>query len=102
MNRNFRVPAHPAQPGDQMLIWATGLGRVPESPLGLSVKLGDAYAVVDSVEAVPGHAGIFAIQIRIPAATAFGEAVPVQLEVAGSSRSFKSNSVTLAIEAVSQ
>jgi uncharacterized protein (TIGR03437 family) len=102
MGRNYRIPAHPAQPGDQILIWATGLGPIPEAASALSVKLGDVYAVVESVQALVGHAGVYAIQARIPGSTAFGDSVSVQLEVTGSSRAFKSNSVTLAVEAVRQ
>jgi uncharacterized protein (TIGR03437 family) len=102
MERNFRVPAHPAQPGDQVLIWATGLGSAASATRALSVKLGDVDAEVDSARIVPGYAGLYALQVRIPD-TAFGNAVPVQLGVATpDGNRLNSNSVTLAIEPVNQ
>ena len=36
MNRNFRIPAKPAQPGDPIVIWATGLG----SGCGIGIRGG--------------------------------------------------------------
>ena len=95
--RNFLVPAYPAQPGDPIRILATGLGSAP-----VLVKIGDIASEVESVNPVPGYAGLFAIQTRIPAGTVFGDAVPVQLQVATSGGQFTSNTVTAAIEPVRQ
>jgi len=103
MDRNFRVPAHPAQPGDPILIWATGLGTAAGTLGAVSVKLGDVYAQVDSVQAVSGHAGLYTIQVHIPNAAMSGDAVPVQLDVSTpDGHWFNSNKVTLAVEPVSQ
>jgi uncharacterized protein (TIGR03437 family) len=104
MMRNFRVPAHPAQPGDQILIWASGLGSAVETSAGtVLVKLGDAAAKVESVNAVPGQAGLYTIQIEVPAVVAFGDALPVQVQVATpDGRQFNSNTVTATIEPVRQ
>ena len=100
MGRNFRMAAHPAQPGDQILIWATGLGSAASATRAVSVKLGGVYAEVDSVQAVSGYAGLYTIQVRIPDAPMSGDAVPVQLDVATpDGHWFNSNTVTLAIEA---
>jgi hypothetical protein len=102
MDRNFSVPAHPAQPGDQVLIWTTGLGSAASATPSMSVKLGDVYAEVDSAQAVPGYAGLYALRVRIPDTT-FGNAVTVQLEVATpDAHTFNSNSVTIAVEPVNQ
>jgi uncharacterized protein (TIGR03437 family) len=104
MMRNFRVPAHPAQPGDQILIWASGLGSAAGTSAGtVLVKLGDAAAKVESVNAVPGQAGLYTIQIEVPAVVAFGDALPVQVQVATpDGRQFNSNTVTATIEPVRQ
>ena len=103
MERNFKVPSHPAQPGDQIVIRATGLGSAADSGSGTKlVKLGDVYVGVDSVQAVPGYAGMYQIQVRVPAAMTFG-AVPVQLEImTPDGHQLNSNSVTAVFEAVRQ
>jgi uncharacterized protein (TIGR03437 family) len=103
MMRNFRVPAHPAQPGDQIMIWASGLGPTAASAGTVLVKLGDAAAKVESVNAVPGQAGLYTIQVQVPVVVAFGDAVPVQIQVATpDGRQFNSNTVTATIEPVRQ
>jgi uncharacterized protein (TIGR03437 family) len=103
MMRNFRVPAHPAQPGDQIMIWASGLGPTAASAGTVLVKLGDAAAKVESVNAVSGQAGLYTIQVQVPVVVAFGDAVPVQIQVATpDGRQFNSNTVTATIEPVRQ
>jgi uncharacterized protein (TIGR03437 family) len=101
MARNFRVPAHPAQPGDRILIWATGLGTAATNGTVLT-RLGDVAVEVESVQAVSGYAGLYTIQVRIPASLTFSDAVPVQIELAtpGGQR-FTSNTVTATVEPVS-
>jgi trimeric autotransporter adhesin len=103
MERNYRGPAHPAQPGDQIVIFATGLGSAAESSPGtMVVKLSDVYVGVESVQAVSGYAGVYAVQVRVPGAMAFG-AVPVQLQImTPDSRQLNSNIVTGVFEAVRQ
>jgi len=96
MARNSQVPAHPAQPGDEILIWGSGFGS---SSGMVSVKVGGVDAQVDAVHAVPGHAGVYSIQVRVPVPTVFGDEVPVQLQAIGpDGKQFNSNSVTLVIE----
>jgi uncharacterized protein (TIGR03437 family) len=94
--RSFAVNGHPAQPGDQLVIWATGLGAPGEA--SLVVKVGGVDAEVQSVTAVPGYAGLCAVQVRVPAA-ALGDTIPVILEVATPVARFASNIVTIAVEA---
>jgi uncharacterized protein (TIGR03437 family) len=103
MTRNSRVQAHPAQPGDEIVIWGSGFGSPAEIATRLiSVTLGGVNAEVESVNAVPGVAGVYAIQVRVPAAMLFGDAVPVQLQVIGADgKQFNSNKVTIAVETAS-
>ena len=86
----------------QVVIRATGLGMNGVSSTALQVKIGEAYATADSVQPVADHAGLYAIQFRIPAAAAFGDAVPVALELTSNGRPVTSNAVTAAIEPVRQ
>src|SRR5258708_34323047 len=96
MDRNCRFAAHPGQPGDQISILATGLGTLPGTML---VKISDVQAAVESVQAVPGHAGVYAVQVQVPAAMTFGR-VPVQLQMMTPTGQLASNSVTAVFEAV--
>jgi uncharacterized protein (TIGR03437 family) len=100
MERNYRVEAHPAQPGDEVVIRATGLAGI--SAAMVSVDLGGAAAEVLSLDAVPGLAGVHAIRIRVPERTIFSNAAPMQLQVTTpAGERFLSNSVTVAVEPVS-
>jgi len=100
MVRNAQVAAHPAQPGDEILLWGTGFGTSGEDPSGtVSVKIGGVDAQVESVNAVPGQAGVYTVQFRVPVPMVFGEEVPAQLQVTGSDgKVFNSNNVTIAVE----
>ena len=102
MNRNFRIPAKPAQPGDPIVIWATGLGSSAELASGtVVVNISGIDAAVESVSAVPGQAGVYTIQTRVPAAVTFGDAVSLRVAVVTpDGRHFDSNTVTMAVEAV--
>ncbi|MGO9275304.1 MAG: putative Ig domain-containing protein [Terriglobia bacterium] len=104
MARNFRVPAHPAQPGDEILIWCSGLGLPSQVPtVTVLVEVGGVDAEVESVHAVPGHVGVYTIQARVPAVMNFGDAVPVQVRVNTlGGKQFNSNPVRVAVELVSQ
>jgi uncharacterized protein (TIGR03437 family) len=103
MERNSGVPSHPAQPGDEIVIFATGLGSAADSSPGtMLVRLSDVNVGVESVQPVPGHAGVYGIQVRVPAGMTFG-AVLVQLQmVMPDGHQINSNIVTAAFEAVRQ
>jgi len=98
--RDFRMVGHPAQPGDEVVIWVTGLGEGGANTAALLVKIGEAYATPDSVEPVAGRAGLYAIHVPVPAAATFGDAVPVALEVTSDGRLLTSNVATAAIEPI--
>ena len=99
MARNFRVPAHPAQPGDHVLILATGLGQSGSGRL--PVTFGGVVVTADDVQPVPGYAGVYCIRATVPPGAEFSDAVPVHITVeAASGRRVDSNTVTAAIEAV--
>jgi uncharacterized protein (TIGR03437 family) len=99
MQRNYQIPAHPAQPGDRALVWVTGISSSRKLPGAIQIKIGDVPAEVESMQSVAGYAGLDAIYVRIPAGTEFGDAVPVQLEILSSNgRLVRSNSATAAVE----
>jgi uncharacterized protein (TIGR03437 family) len=104
MLSNAEVSAHPAQPDDELMIWATGLGSSSELwPAMVSVKLGGVDITVDSVKTVPGYAGVFTVQFRVPVIPAFEDHVPTQLQVVGAhGNAFSSNTVTVSVEPARQ
>jgi uncharacterized protein (TIGR03437 family) len=96
MDRNFKVPSHPAQPGDQILIRATGIGTAST----LLVRFGDVVVSAGSVQPAFDAAGVFEVEVRVPAAMQFGK-VPVQLlATSASGDQIDSNSVTAVFESV--
>jgi uncharacterized protein (TIGR03437 family) len=98
--RNYRVQSQPAQPNDEILIQATGLGQ-SITPASLQVKVGDQSLTIDSVQPLSGAAGIYQIQTRIPAGVAFGNALPVQLDLIRPDGSrISSNIVNMSVEPV--
>ena len=103
MYRNFRIPAQPAQPGDEILIMATGLGSTAESAVGrVAVQISGIDAPVESVTP-SGQAGLYTIQARVPSGVAFGDAIPTMVQVVTpTGHHFDSESVTLTVEPVRQ
>jgi trimeric autotransporter adhesin len=100
MERNFSVAAQPAQPGDRITILATGLGAAVDSLSGtMVVKFGDVHAAVESVQAVPGYAGIYAVQTQVPSAMTFGR-IPVALEMMTATGQITGKSASAVFEAV--
>jgi uncharacterized protein (TIGR03437 family) len=104
MPRNFRVPAHPAQPGDDVLIWATGLGLTnSDNTAQISATMGGVDAEVEAVKAVLGYAGVYTVQVRVPMVPNFGDNVPLQVRVvSGNNTPVASNIATLSVEPAQQ
>jgi uncharacterized protein (TIGR03437 family) len=73
-SRDYRILGQPAEPGDSITIRATGLAAVDGPP---QVRIGGFYALVQSVQAVPGAAGIYEITAQVPVGIQEGDAVPV-------------------------
>jgi uncharacterized protein (TIGR03437 family) len=101
MYRNYQIPSRPAQPGDELLIWATGFGsdadRAPET---VFVNVGQGEAVVRSVERLSGTSGIYAVRVSVPATVSTGDAVPIRLTISTPAGSIESNTVFASFENV--
>jgi uncharacterized protein (TIGR03437 family) len=96
--RDSGAGGQPAQIDDVVSIRATGLGAAANAA-SLSVQVGGVDAQVQSVMPAPDAAGVFLINVRIPAAAPLGDAVPVKLGmISATGRHLTSNTVTLAIE----
>lgn len=90
------IVSRPAQTGETLTIYATGLGTA-EYPV--RVAIGDKYAGPASVTSTPLGAGVFQIGATIPEGTTTGPAVPLHLEVIlPDLTTVWSNTVTLAIQ----
>jgi uncharacterized protein (TIGR03437 family) len=100
---------HPANAGDYIQIYCTGLGETTNNPgIGLpapadplsvtrttpTVSIGGVNAVVQFSGLAPGMVGLNQINAQIPAGVAAGAAVPVSVSIGGA----VSNTVTIAVE----
>jgi uncharacterized protein (TIGR03437 family) len=97
--------AHPAKPGETVLIYCTGLGAVSSPPADgepgkgqptvatPTVTIGGTKATVSFSGLAPGFVGLYQINVEVPDGLAAGNQ-PVVVEVAGAS----SNSVLLPVE----
>jgi uncharacterized protein (TIGR03437 family) len=108
-NTNFSLvsASNPAQAGDILVIYSTGLGLTtpplatgalaPSDPLANSatarVTIGGQNAEVVYSIAAPGFVGLYQTAVRMPSGVAAGNA-PVVLSIGGAS----SNSVTIAVQ----
>ncbi|HWP85047.1 MAG TPA: carboxypeptidase regulatory-like domain-containing protein [Terriglobia bacterium] len=103
--------AHPARPGDVIVIFASGLGAVsPASPSGLdsgaggtsipqllkapTVRIGGQVAALEFAGLAPTFVGLYQVNARIPATVAPGDNVPVQITTFEGQAS---NTVTIAV-----
>ena len=103
----YAQPGSPAQAGDEIVIYAGGLGAttpaattgqaVTGSPLlevpGVTLTIGGQSARVDYAGLVAGYSGLYQINAAVPAGL-HGDALPVVLTVAGQS----SPPVTMAVQ----
>ena len=92
----YAAPASPALAGDEIVIYAGGLGTTTPaaangqaattSPLwevpGVSLTIGGQSARVDFAGVVPGYSGLYQINATVPSGV-HGNALPVVLTVAG-------------------
>lgn len=110
--------AQPAHPGDYLVIYTTGLGKATQNgdpngavlPTGTAAPIngkpvyqtiatpavtvgGQAAAVLFS-GLVPGNAGLYQVNVQIPAGVAPGDDVPLQISMAGAA-----DTATIAIAA---
>lgn len=101
--RDARSLGEPARPGDLIVLRATGLGSTPPEPGSISVLIGETEAEVVKVTRSEEEAGIYLVEIRLPASAAAGDEVPVQLRLLtpGEDR-LTSNTVILPLESAVQ
>ena len=100
--------AQPANPGDFLTIYCTGLGAVtnppatgapaPSNPLSTTVAtplvtIGGIQANVTFYGLAPGYVGLYQVNVQVPAGSPAGNAVPLVLTIGGQT----SNTVTIAI-----
>jgi len=108
-SRDYLALGQPAQPGDSIAIRATGIGSLDAG--SMTVTIGGFNAPIQSVQAVPGVAGVYAITVQAPFGVQEGDAVPVALtfpsdqpaargEMLGmrATRRVSSNQITIAVE----
>ena len=98
VNNDLVQPGNPAKAGDIVVIYCTGLGAVNPpvaagsaalaSPLSktmnpVTVTIGGNPASVQFAGLTPGYAGLYQVNAVVPVGVTPGDAVAVQLQVAG-------------------
>lgn len=97
--RDFRQAGQPVQPGDIVVISATGIGFTSQSGAAVTVRIGGQEAAIEVIEPAGDAVAVQSIRVRVPLGTPLGERIPVQLSVLDSGgRWLASNTVTMAIE----
>ena len=95
---NYQHAGQVALPGDSVTLWVTGLNCTGKNQVpSPAIRVGGIPVAVDSFDAVPERPGTCALRLRLPE-TLTGEAVPVTLDLIGSSgQIFSSNTTSVAV-----
>ena len=89
------TPSTPAQSGDEVILYISGLGSVgpfsagqiaPLAPLyqtvnPVTVTLGGVAVTPDFAGLAPGFVGLYQVNVKIPSGVSTGPAVPVMIQV---------------------
>jgi uncharacterized protein (TIGR03437 family) len=95
--RTYLNAGQPAEPGDSIAIFTTGIG--PAGGILPQIKIGDLSVTADSVQEVPGMAGVIQILATVLAGLPVGDALPLVVQVTAPDGSVvQTNTVTVAIE----
>jgi uncharacterized protein (TIGR03437 family) len=99
-NNSLVSPLNPVQAGDELVIFATGLGRTtpairageaaPADPLSMTVippevTLDGEPLIVDNASLMPGGIGIYQINVKAPLDVGGGDNVPLTISQGGMS-----------------
>lgn len=95
MIRNFRHVSQPAQAGDAVSLFATGV----EGAAKLSVRVGGREVTPDSVSRVPGLPGLWLVSVTLPKEVPTGDRVGLSIsgQISNGAR-LDSNQISIAIE----
>jgi uncharacterized protein (TIGR03437 family) len=100
VNNEYVTPTNPIHPQDQIVIYATGLGRtspavdagkpapsdpLPSAVIPPSVTLGDTQLDIQYAGLVPGQVGVYQINATVPAGAPQGMEIPLTVTQGGSS-----------------
>ena len=108
MNGSAVTTQNPAQPGELVILYATGLGQVTPAvatgalPAGPSKTVAPVTVTIGGINVSPPDfaglagccVGLNQINVRVPAGVSSGNAVPVVLTIGGQS----SNTATIAVQ----
>jgi uncharacterized protein (TIGR03437 family) len=91
---------HPAQPGDEILIWGSGFGLSTAEWVNAGwVAIGGVKTQVLGVIPATDAAGASALKVRVPLLMEYGSAIPVWVEVVGADgQPHRSGAVQIAVD----
>ena len=107
-NHQLVTPTNPIHPGDQIVIYATGLGATsppvqagaaaPSKPLAVVtdtpvVTLGGIALTLEFAGLAPGEVGVYQIDVSVPGSVAPGMSVPLTITQSGGSTSMNARVV---------
>jgi uncharacterized protein (TIGR03437 family) len=94
MVRNYRVPSQPATAGEQLLVYATGVGQLTN----ISVQIGESKVSAAEINPVPNHPGLYQIVVSTPNVVMQNDDLPLSLSADGPDGDVKTNVVHIAVE----
>jgi uncharacterized protein (TIGR03437 family) len=92
---NYRITARPASPGDQILIYATGIDALKD----VSVEVGGIAIAPSAISTVAGHVGLSAVTVALPRSLVVSG--PTSLTLTGSTPrgiGVRTNALNIAVE----
>jgi uncharacterized protein (TIGR03437 family) len=94
MTGNLRYPAQAAQPGDPLVVYATGI----DGATSLSVIVGGIEVAPESISPITGIIGLFQISFRMPQDITPGASATLSLKGKSLNELAVSNEVFIALE----
>jgi uncharacterized protein (TIGR03437 family) len=98
MVRNYRVSGQPAISGEQLLVYATGVGHLTN----VSVQIGEYIVPAAAINSVPNHPGLYQIVVSVPATVMQTDDLPLSLSGDSLEGRISANTVSIALEATTR
>jgi uncharacterized protein (TIGR03437 family) len=92
------VSGQPAISGEQLLVYATGVGHLTN----VSVQIGEYIVPAAAINSVPNHPGLYQIVVSVPATVMQTDDLPLSLSGDSLEGRISANTVSIALEATTR